>query len=115
MYHKLIHAGGLLAAATVLILVPDVPAFAHMADTPLAAPDTSGIAHIIDNLIGWISGILAAIATLYLTIGGVRYLTAGGDPTEVDKAKSALKSALVGYALAILAPVLLTALQSILT
>ena len=59
-------------------------------------------------------GILAAVATLYLTIGGVRYLTAGGDPTEVDKAKSAFKSAGIGYALAFLAPVLLTMLQSIL-
>ena len=44
----------------------------------------------------------------------VRYLTAGGDPTEVDKAKSAFKSAGIGYALAFLAPVLLTMLQSIL-
>ena len=119
MFHKLIRAAGMLTAATVLILVPTilvpaVPAFAHVAGTPLAAPDTSGLAHVIDNLRAWIMGILAAVATLYLTIGGVRYLTAGGDPTEVDKAKSAFKSAGIGYALAFLAPVLLTMLQSIL-
>ena len=123
MYHKLIGnitaAAGLLAAATVLILlpvilIPAMPAFAHVAGTPVAAPDTSGLAHVIDNLRAWIMGILAAIATLYLTIGGVRYLTAGGDPTEVDKAKSAFKSAAIGYALAFLAPVLLGMLQSIL-
>ena len=45
------------------------------------------------------------------TIGGVRYLLAGGDPTEVEKAKSAFKSAFVGYTLAILAPVLLNIVQ----
>lgn len=120
MYHKLIRAAGMLTAAAVLILVPSilvpaVPAFAYAAGTPLAAPDTSGLAHVIDNLRAWIMGILAAVATLYLTIGGVRYLTAGGDPTEVDKAKSAFKSAAIGYALAFLAPVLLTMLQSILS
>jgi len=124
MYHKLIRnliaAAGLLTAATILILVPTilgpaVPAFAHVAGVPLAAPDTSGLAHVIDNLRAWIMGILAAVATLYLTIGGVRYLTAGGDPTEVEKAKSAFKSAGIGYALAFLAPVLLTMLQSILS
>ena len=124
MNHKLtstiIRAAGVLTAATVLILVPAiagpaVPAFAHTVGVPMAAPDTSGLAHVIDNLRAWIMGILAAVATLYLTIGGVRYLTAGGDPTEVDKAKSAFKSAGIGYALAFLAPVLLTMLQSILS
>jgi hypothetical protein len=41
----------------------------------------------------------------------VRYLAAGGDPAEIDKAKTALKSALFGYALAVLAPVLLSVVQ----
>lgn len=62
---------------------------------------------IISNITNWIMGLLIGIATLFLTIGGIRYLAAGGDPTEVEKAKSALKSALIGYALAILAPILL--------
>ena len=55
----------------------------------------------------WIVGLLAGVATLFLTVGGVRYLMAGGDPAEVERAKSALKSAALGYALAVLAPVLL--------
>jgi Type IV secretion system pilin len=52
----------------------------------------------------WIIGILVGLATLFLTIGGVRYLMAGRDPGEVGKAKTALKSAAIGYGLAILAP-----------
>jgi hypothetical protein len=66
---------------------------------------------IISNITTWIVGLLIGVATLFLTIGGLRYLAAGGDPTEVEKAKSALKSALIGYALAILAPVLLTVVK----
>ena len=122
MYHKLIRsiiaAAGLLTAATVLILVPTilvpaVPAFAHVAGTPLAAPDTSGLAHVIDNLRAWIMGILAAVATLFLVLAGVYYSTAGGDAAQVDKAKGAFKNALIGYGLAVLAPVLLEVVKGI--
>lgn len=76
----------------------------------LADPTVTGV---IDNVRTWLLGILAAIATLFLTIGGVRYLIAGGNPAEVEKAKSAFKSAAIGYCLAILAPVVVTILQSI--
>jgi len=48
-----------------------------------------------------------------LTVGGIRYLAAGGDPAEVQKAKIALRSAGIGYALAILAPVIVAVLKSL--
>jgi hypothetical protein len=69
---------------------------------------------VIGNATGWLVGILAVLATFFLTLGGVRYMTAGGDPSEVERAKSALRSAGIGYALALLAPVLLTVLKQIL-
>jgi hypothetical protein len=71
------------------------------------------IAAVVSNITVWIIGILAGLATLFLTIGGVRYLMAGGDPGEVEKAKAALKSAAIGYGLAILAPVIVTVLKSL--
>ncbi len=77
---------------------------------PLAA---ASIAQVIGNTTAWIVGILAGVATLFLTIGGLRYLMAGGDPAEVEKAKTALKSAAIGYGLAILAPVIVTVLKSL--
>ena len=81
-----------------------------IASPPLAA-DT--ISQVLSNTTLWIIGILAGLATLFLTIGGVRYLMAGGDPAEVEKAKTALKSAAIGYGLAILAPVIVTVLKSL--
>jgi type IV secretion system pilin len=78
---------------------------------PMAVADLPTVIH---NLTVWIVGILAGVATLFLTYAGARYLTAGGDPGEIEKAKSAFKSALLGYALAVLAPVVLIALKSIL-
>ncbi|MFJ8313448.1 MULTISPECIES: pilin [unclassified Streptomyces] len=68
---------------------------------------------VINNLRNWIVGLLAGLATLFLTFGGLRYLMAGGDPGEVESAKRALKAAAIGYGLAILAPVLVTVLQGI--
>ena len=68
---------------------------------------------MISNATAWIVGILAGVATLFLTVGGLRYLMAGGDPAEVERAKTALKSAAIGYGLAILAPVIVTVLKSL--
>ncbi|MEV4826851.1 pilin [Micromonospora sp. NPDC049257] len=68
---------------------------------------------VIANLQAWIMGILAAIATLFLVLAGVYWATAGGDPSQVEKAKLALRNALIGYGLAVLAPILLQIIQGI--
>jgi hypothetical protein len=97
----------ILLTATASAVAVSVPAYA--ADAPVLA--VNDLPTIIGNITGWIVGLLIGVATLFLTIGGLRYLAAGGDPSEVDKAKSALKSALLGYALAVLAPILLGVVQ----
>ncbi len=71
------------------------------------------ISQVISSTTLWLVGILAGLATLFLTIGGVRYITASGDPAEVDKAKTALRSAAIGYGLAVLAPVVVAVLKSL--
>ena len=92
--------------AVALLVVLASPAYA-------AGGGTQTLSGLISNLTSWIVGILAGVATLFLTIGGLRYLTAGGDPGQVEKAKTALKSAAVGYALAVLAPLAVSILASI--
>jgi hypothetical protein len=84
-----------------------------LAPPAFAAGGTPTLNGLIAHLTSWLVGILAGVATLFLTIGGLRYLTAGGDPGQVEKAKIALKSAAIGYALAILAPLLVSILASI--
>lgn len=87
----------------------------ELADLILAAPaGPKTLPQVIDGLKLWIMGILAAVATLFLVIGGLRYMTAGGDPAQAEQAKGNFKSALMGYALAVLAPVILQVLQGIL-
>ncbi|GIF98775.1 pilin [Catellatospora citrea] len=84
---------------------------APLADAP--TPAVKSLPDVISSLTSWIIGILAGVATLFLTIGGLRYLAAGGDPAEVERAKGSLRSAMLGYALALLAPVLIEIVRGI--
>lgn len=94
-----------LAAAVVLVVIDASGAAAQ------TQPATLG--QVVDNARGWVMGLLAGVATLFFVIGGARYVMAGGDPSQVERAKLTLKSAMAGYALAILAPVILSVLRGI--
>jgi uncharacterized membrane protein len=100
----------LAVALAVVALIVAAPTAAFAAGPAGGVKDLRGV---IAALQGWIMSILAALATLFLVLAGVYYATAGGDPAQVDKAKGALKNALVGYGLAVLAPVLLEAVKGI--
>lgn len=105
-----VRLAGWLVAIVVLLLAGS--SARAEATTLLAAPPAS-IDQVLTNLRGWLVGILAGLATLFLTIGGVRYVMAGGDPGEIEKAKSAFRGAGIGYGLAVLAPLVVSVLQGI--
>ena len=93
-------AGGVALMLTILLAVP---AFA-----------ASDLNTVIDSVRDWVAGLLIALATLFLTVGGVRYLTAQGNPRAIEEAKAGIKAALIGYGLAALAPTLVSILQKVL-
>ncbi|SEH02419.1 hypothetical protein SAMN05444920_12677 [Nonomuraea solani] len=95
-------------AATTRISSPAAVSFSGQV---LAAP--ASLNAVIDNLRNVIVGLLVALATLFLTVGGVRYILAGGDPGEVEAAKKTLRYAALGYGIAVLAPLFVTILKSI--
>lgn len=68
---------------------------------------------VLTNIRNWIMGILAAVAAVFLTIGGLRYVMAAGDPGEIEKAKGSFKSAGIGILLAALAPLVVEILRGI--
>ena len=76
----------------------------------LAATDLNTV---IDNLELWLTGLLASLATVFLIVGAARYVMANGDPIRLEKAKSAISSAVIGYAFALFAPVLITIIQQV--
>ncbi|MEU7616581.1 pilin [Micromonospora rifamycinica] len=96
--------GGSAAVTVALILTPHL---AYAAE-PGPALAVESIQQVANNIRAWLVGILVAVATLFLTVGGLRYLAANGDPGETEKAKLAMRSAAIGYALALLAPLFVT-------
>ncbi|MGW4794871.1 pilin [Nonomuraea sp. NPDC004297] len=95
-----------------------IPAFSTVtALAPEGAPGggqgAGSLNKVIDNLRNVIVGLLVALATLFLTVGGVRYILAGGDPGEVESAKKTLRYAALGYGIAVLAPLLVSVLKGI--
>lgn len=106
--------GALMAAVVAIVLVATAAAVlaeSKPPPSPAAVPDSLNV--VFGNLRNWLIGLLAALATLMLTVGGLRYLVAGGDPGEVQKAKAALKAAAMGYGLAVLAPLFVNVLKRI--
>jgi hypothetical protein len=95
----------------VLALFCSVPA-AHAETTQVLALAGS-VDQVLTNTRNWVMGILAGLATAFLTIGGVRYLMGGGDPGEIEKAKTSFKASGIGYGLAALAPLVVEVLKGI--
>jgi hypothetical protein len=81
--------------------------------TAHAAPDAGtvvlaaeSIDQVVNNIRLWLVGILAGWATLCLTVGFLRYTS--GEPGEIERGKMAFRSAAIGYAGALLAPLIVT-------
>ncbi|WP_275294613.1 pilin [Amycolatopsis sp. La24] len=80
------------------------------ADTVVVALATS-FTDILSNIQKWVMGILAGLATLFMTIGASRYMWGNNEPSEIAKAKAAVKAAAFGYCLALLVPLILEILK----
>ncbi|WP_280489266.1 pilin [Nocardia carnea] len=104
-------AWAIALAVTVAALV--VTAGAAAAEPVVVLAIAESFDQVLDNIRNWLVGILAGLATVCVTVGGARYVLASGDPGEVEKSKTALRAACIGYGLAMLAPVIVAVLKSI--
>jgi len=86
--------------ATVFVIAASEPTYA-----------ASDLSQVIDSVRNWVAGLLAGLATLFLMGGGLRYLVAAGNRREMERGKEAMKSAVVGYVLAVMAPLLIDILR----
>ena len=92
-----------LFVVIVVLALTAVPAYA-------ATPE---LQNVLNNLRLWIAGLLATLATLFLSIGGLLYLTAAGNTRRIEQAKDAIRSAIIGYIFAGLAPLVVEIVQKI--
>nr|WP_184729324.1 pilin [Saccharopolyspora phatthalungensis] len=102
-----------MLAGEIAVLALLLTAAGAHAETTHVLAQAPSLDVVLNNIRNWLMGILAGLATVFLTVGGVRYVMAGGEPGEVEKAKQAFKSAGIGYGLAALAPLVVTILRGI--
>ena len=72
------------------------------------------IVDILNRIRDMLMLVIGSLSLVMLTVGGIRYVTAGGDKDGVDGAKQTVKHALLGLGVAILAPVLIQIITTIL-
>ncbi|GAA1105287.1 hypothetical protein [Nocardiopsis composta] len=97
--------GAALAAA--LLLAWGEAAWAQEA----AEASTADIREVVERLRNVVVALASAVGTLLLAIAGLRWMLAGGDPSQIDAAKRALSGAGIGYGIAILATALMAVLD----
>ena len=71
-------------------------------------PQTADTSTIISTVLSIVFGIVGALALLFITISGLRYITSAGDPQKTAQAKEGIIYALVGLAIAISAEALVS-------
>ncbi|SDM99277.1 hypothetical protein SAMN04488074_13119 [Lentzea albidocapillata subsp. violacea] len=94
-----------------LVLVFLLTASSAQAETVHTVALVASVDQVLTNIRNWIMGILAALATVFLSIAFVRRMTGAGDPGEIEKAKTAFRSACWGYLGALLTPLVIEVLK----
>ena len=103
----------LVVPAGVAVVVLVVPVWTAHAESVTVLAQVQSVDQVLTNIRNWLMGILALLATVVFTVGGVRRVMAGGDPGEHEKAKDCFKAAAIGYGLAALAPLIVSVLKGI--
>lgn len=71
----------------------------HLNVTPFSMFGAASVPTLINNVISFVSGLLAILAVASLMYGGVLYMTAGGDNGRIGKAKQVVILTVVGLIL----------------
>jgi hypothetical protein len=66
-------------------------------------PTTAATQGRLDAIMAIVFGVLGTIAVLMIVIGGIRYIMAKGNPSDLSQAKNTIIYSLVGLVITILA------------
>lgn len=70
------------------------------------------ISDILGNFLSWALGIFGILAVLGFIISGIMYITAAGNTTQIEKAKTAMKWSIVGVVVGLAGVIILNAVQN---
>jgi hypothetical protein len=97
-----------------LLAAPMIGLAAEQTEIP-AAPfeDVGGLMDLITNIGNWIFTGLLILAAIFLVVAGYFFVTAGGNPENVNKARQMLINALIGVAVGLAARGLISVIQNL--
>ena len=81
-----------IAASATALALSALPAFA--VENPLK--DIGTVEELIGAVFNAILGIVGALALILLALGGIQYMSSGGDKIAVEQARGRITSAIVG-------------------
>lgn len=106
-----------LAGFSAVLLAPLVAWADTTPESPETAPTVVESAHelisLIERIGNWVFALLIAVAAVFLIYAGFKWVTAGGNPEEVNKARLMLINALIGVAIALLARGMVQVIRSV--
>lgn len=111
MKNKIRAASGALSVA--LMTLPAIAMAQFAAPTGTNLPEGT-VSDIIKNIMNWILGIVGVLGVIGFAISGILYLTAAGDETKIDSAKSAMTYSIIGVIVALVGLVIIKAASSML-
>jgi cytochrome bd-type quinol oxidase subunit 2 len=83
-----------VAAST--YLTSAVPAFAQLGEIEVPEGFASNLGSIISGLLNLVMIIAAVLVFLYLIMGGIEWITSGGDKGKTESARNKITAAIIG-------------------
>lgn len=96
-----------LAASTYLALAKSAFAVTPVLITSPVASKVGTLGDVFGLVFNFLIAIVGGLAVIFIVIGGIRYILAGGDPKATDSAKNQITGALIGLIIALLAVVII--------
>ena len=73
----------------------------------------SSLTKLIENIANYAIDLIIIVCTIFIIIGGIQYITAGGNQEQAQKAKATLTWAIIGLILVLAAPILIKTFKTI--
>lgn len=70
------------------------------------ASDATGLNNIIANVVNILSALVGVVAVVMIVVGGLKFITSGGDSSKTASARSTILYALIGLVIVALAQII---------
>ena len=104
----------ILISLVSLFMLPAIMPVMAATGTPIIS-NLDEMDSLIQKIVDWFSGFVLIVAVLFILVAAWTFLTAGGNPENVAKARQMLIYALIGIAVAVLAWGMVPLVTNILT